>query len=116
VQAAYWYLLCDLDVVLRPQSTEELAAAIKELHDESVATGVPVKVRATREAFHSSAAFPCPTAAAGTELAEKASTESGKKVKRVGVMMEGLAKMLEAYPDKYQLRLGAGELLLCCCC
>jgi hypothetical protein len=110
VQAAYWYLLCDLDVVLRPQSTEELAKSIRELYQESKQTGVPVKVRATREAFHSSAAFPCPTAAAGTELADKASTEDGKKVKRVGVMTEGIAKTLEVYPKKYQLRLGAGEL------
>jgi hypothetical protein len=38
------------------------------------------------------------------------SEEGGRRVKRVGVLMEGLAKTLEAYPDKYQLRLGAGEL------
>jgi len=109
VTAAYFYLVCDADVILRPNSTQELAAAIKSLHDESVETGVPVKIRATRDAFHSSAAFTCPTAAAGTELADRASVQGGKRVKRVMALLEGMATTLEAYPEKHQLRLGAGE-------
>jgi L-gulonolactone oxidase len=101
ITAAYGYVQCRPDVVLRPTSTSEVADSLKRYHDQSERDGTVVKVRATRDKFHSSASFPCPEPS--TE--ERA---SGKPLLTVTVLNDGLNKVLKVDKQANTMRVGAG--------
>ena len=53
------YLKCTSDLHVTPSTTEEVSELIK-LHSAKGSNINPVKIRATRRGFHSSAGFVCP--------------------------------------------------------
>jgi hypothetical protein len=46
--------------VVKPQSTQQLADAIKQRSAAAQRAGKPLKMRASRSIFHSTASFTCP--------------------------------------------------------
>lgn len=50
---------CFADVLIRPESTEQLSSAIKELRARSVKEGRPLKMRATHPSFATMHSMPC---------------------------------------------------------
>lgn len=52
-------MTCATDVLVRPNSTAELAAAAADLAARAAAEGRPLKMRASRDGFGSMPSFPC---------------------------------------------------------
>lgn len=45
---------------MKPESTQQLAAAVKQFADAASSSGKPLKIRTSRTVFHSTASFTCP--------------------------------------------------------
>jgi hypothetical protein len=56
----YGRIKCYADAVVRPTSTEQLAAAVKQLRAASAAAGKSLKIRVSRSVFHGTPTFGCP--------------------------------------------------------
>ena len=95
--------MCDSEVVVQPNSTADVAAAMKALGAQADASGKALKVRATRRKFHSSAAFTCPDQNGGLQR-----LASPKTVLGAAILHEGLNKALGYDAKAHVLRVGAG--------
>jgi hypothetical protein len=56
---AQGHTTCSSDELIRPESTEQLAAAIKDLRARAQQQGRPLKMRATRPQFATMHSMPC---------------------------------------------------------
>jgi hypothetical protein len=101
VTAAYGYVKCSPDNVVRPESTKDVADALSALYKQAAQDGAVVKVRATRDKFHSSAAFPCPEVPSAEKVA-------GKKTVTVNVLHDKLNRVLAVDKAANTMRVGAG--------
>ena len=75
--SSYNYLKCTSDLHVTPTTTEEVSELIK-LHSAKGSNINPVKIRATRRGFHSSAGFVCPGERDNSKKHKNNSSESQK--------------------------------------
>ncbi|WIA11663.1 hypothetical protein OEZ85_011764 [Tetradesmus obliquus] len=99
----YGHTTCSTDELVRPESTEQLAAAVKDLRARAQQQGRPLKMRATRPQFATMHSMPCaeqPTLLSPFEV-------QGKKPIVVGIMMDKMTKVLSVDSAKKQMRVQA---------
>lgn len=94
---------CSSDTLIRPESTDELAAAIKHFRAKAAAQGRPLKMRATRPSFGTMSSMAC---------ASQPSNPSpflvrGQQPLVVGIMLDKMTKVLAVDHEKKQLRVQA---------
>jgi FAD/FMN-containing dehydrogenase len=97
--------MCHADAIVEPESTEDVAAALKTYAARAAAAGKRLKVRLTQRLFHSSSAFPCP--------AQSKSLAGGREGKDPGalavlVVQSKLNKVLAADAEQRTLRVQPG--------
>lgn len=94
------HVTCETDALIRPNTTEELAAAIAAVNKRAGTEGRTLKMRATRDGFASMASFPCsyqpsdPSAPISQQL-------------RVGILMDDMNKLLSVNKANHQMRVQA---------
>lgn len=94
---------CASDMLIVPESTEQLAAAIKDVRAKAAAQGRPLKMRATRPGFATMHSMPC--------VAQPSSLSPflvrDQKPLVVGILMNKMVGVLGIDHDKKQLRVQA---------
>lgn len=81
---------CQTDMLIHPESTEQLAAAIKDVKAQAAKMGRPLKMRAGRPEYGSMTSLPCPYQ---TTLVTPF-TVKGKTPLVVGIMMDKMNKVM----------------------
>lgn len=102
-RGVYGWTTCSSDMLIRPESTEQLSSAIKDLRAKAAAQGRPLKMRATRPGFATMHSMPC--------SAQPSSTSPflvrGQQPMVVGIMMDRMVKTLAVDQGTKQLRVQA---------
>lgn len=80
---------CQTDILIRPESTQELASAIKDVKSQAAKMGRPLKMRAGRPEYATMNSLPCPRQ---TTLVTPF-TVKGKAPLIVGIMMDKMDKV-----------------------
>jgi FAD/FMN-containing dehydrogenase len=96
------YTTCVTDELISPRSTEELAAAVKRAAATAAAQARRLKIRAARQGCASSQSFTCAVQPSYTPL-----TVNGTASYAVGLMLDGMNKLLSVDAAKRQLRVQA---------
>ncbi|GBF95589.1 FAD FMN-containing dehydrogenase [Raphidocelis subcapitata] len=108
--AAYGHMACQASVLIEPNSTEQLAAALKSHLAAAAAAGKSVKVRATHKFFHSTTAFACPSNTTNIftpEAGSRPAFGAGPDLS-VGVLLGGMDRVLSTDPAIHTMRVQAG--------
>ena len=102
------YLKCIFDHHIIPTSTEEVIELVKILHSATP----PVKIRATRRGFHSSAGFVCPGQRASTKKEFHANLDDGSLLPpSITVLLHRLNNVIHVDANRHTLTVGAGMTL-----
>ncbi len=103
-------MTCQTSAVLEPNSTADLAAALKSYSKLADATGRSLKVRATHSKFHGTTAFNCPAGSANIFRPEDGNrTAFGAAPDlSVGVLLNGMNRLLAVDPENHRLTVQAG--------
>eukprot|EP00878_Enallax_costatus_P025086 GHUV01026807.1.p1 GENE.GHUV01026807.1~~GHUV01026807.1.p1 ORF type:complete len:612 (+),score=124.44 GHUV01026807.1:250-2085(+) len=102
-RGVYGWTTCQTDVLIRPDSTQQLASAIKDVKARAAKEGRPLKMRAARFEFATMNSLPCgrqPTMVTPF-------TVGGKTPLVVGIMMDQMNQVLHVDHAKLQLKLQA---------
>lgn len=94
---------CSSDMLIRPESTDQLASAMKDLRSKAAAQGRPLKMRATRPGFATMHSMPCSAQPSNPNPF----LVRGKQPLVVGIMMDKMIKTLGVDHGKKQLRVQA---------
>ncbi|WIA41068.1 hypothetical protein OEZ86_004702 [Tetradesmus obliquus] len=105
----YGQVKCYAEALVKPESTEQLAAAVKQFADAAKQSGKPLKIRTSRSVFHSTASFACPYT---SDLIPAAPDSSSAVPSYVAVMTEGFNKVLKVDKAAYTVTVQAGLKVL----
>uniref|UniRef100_A0A383WHX7 FAD-binding PCMH-type domain-containing protein n=1 Tax=Tetradesmus obliquus TaxID=3088 RepID=A0A383WHX7_TETOB len=105
----YGQVKCYAEALVKPESTEQLAAAVKQFADAAKQSGKPLKIRTSRSVFHSTASFACPYT---SDLIPAAPDSSSAAPSYVAVMTEGFNKVLKVDKAAYTVTVQAGLKVL----
>lgn len=118
----YGWIKCYPDAIVRPNSTEQLAAAVRQLRAAAAAAGKQMRLRVSRSRFHGTPSFVCPGAYGGGEgstipytqpykvaaAAAAAPTTSAAAPSTVAVLIDDLTEVLSVDRSTYQITVQAG--------
>ncbi|KAI8472152.1 MAG: hypothetical protein J3K34DRAFT_415296 [Monoraphidium minutum] len=90
----YEHTTCLTDQLIRPASTAELSAAIKEVAAKAAAAGRPLKMRTAHTKFATMQSFPCPIQPADPKTGVRPTTKRADAPYVAGIMMDKMTKVL----------------------
>jgi hypothetical protein len=85
---------CQNDEIIRPSSTEELSAAIKEAVAHAAAAGRPLKMRTTHEGFGTIQSFPCAIQPTTPWASTAFDPNNATRPYVAGILMDKMTKVL----------------------
>jgi len=94
---------CTTDMLIRPDATAELSAAVKDVRTKAAAQGKPLKMRSARPGFASMSSFPCASQPSNTHPF----LVNGQQPLVVGIMMDKMTKVLAVDQSNKQMRVQA---------
>jgi FAD/FMN-containing dehydrogenase len=92
--------------VIEPNSTDDVAAALKAYSAQARAQNQTLKVRLTQRLFHSSAAFTCP--AQSESLPQQGGAANPPSVLAVSIIQNTMSKVLSVDKEALQMRVQPG--------
>ncbi|KAG0600762.1 hypothetical protein M758_11G058800 [Ceratodon purpureus] len=105
------YLKCNSDHHIAPRSTEEVSELIKR---HTSGGNKPVKIRATRHGFHSSAGFVCAGARDSSKKEYRVEIETGSSAKQttsITMLLHLMNRVVDVDKEQCRLTVGAGMTL-----
>eukprot|EP00879_Flechtneria_rotunda_P014072 GHRR01014702.1.p1 GENE.GHRR01014702.1~~GHRR01014702.1.p1 ORF type:complete len:461 (+),score=131.27 GHRR01014702.1:498-1880(+) len=101
----YGRITCYAEAIVKPQSTSQLATAVKQLSAAAVVANKQIKIRTSRRIFHSPSSFTCPYY---SSLVSKPPVISSTAPSTVAVLTEDYNKVLEVDKIAQTVRVQAG--------
>jgi len=98
---------CQADELIRPSTTEELAAAVKEVAARAAAAGRPLKMRTTHDDFATMQSFPCSIQPHSPEAKSAFDPSNPTRPLVVGILMDKMTQVLSVDAENHVMSVEA---------